>query len=428
MYVIIGLNTYTSIRNLSFAPETDVTALSVPINQFVVEISADASLIDYGMSAELYDDLDNLWASYVVVNAEDIGAGMVRVTAQSVISKLEYRDMAAVMYSAEPIADVLALIFEDIPGTYSLDNSYSSATITGYCPEQTARDRLTWVCFALGAYVKTYMTDKIDILPVPDTDVLVPLNQTFYRPSISEGEYVTAIKVTAFTFTQNAQAWENDDNSYRFPLPWTATEQSMTLANSSAPQDAPENVIEVDELYLVNSSNVSAILTRLAQYYFKRTKVQLDCINNAQFEPGQLAVVYTSKDDLMGGYIRSAAFRFGKQARSTLELIASTARTGANLTINYLYNNGRIGQNTYKLPVGYTYSIQNPYFDREYDGHRFIYRPVNDNATGTIASGDNTDNEDYAIALEGYDAILRIVSVDSIEVTTSGGEYVGVIA
>ena len=38
MYVIIDLTTYSGVRNLSFAPQTDVTGSAVPINEFSLEI------------------------------------------------------------------------------------------------------------------------------------------------------------------------------------------------------------------------------------------------------------------------------------------------------------------------------------------------------------------------------------------------------
>lgn len=430
MYIEIGLQTYTYIKSLTFSPEADVTATSLPVNSFTAEMLADADDIEYGAIARLYDDRDNLWASYLVINAENVGSGMARITAQSEIKVLDDRDMTAVMYSAEPIADVLALIFEDIHGSYQLDSSYSGATITGFCPDQTARERLLWVCFALGAYVKTFFTDRIEILPVSDTETLIPLDRTFWRPKVSLGEYVTAVRVTAYTFTQAASsdAWKTDNNSYRFPEPWTAAEQVFTLTNPDAPQDAPENVVEVDELYLVNTANASAILTRLSQYYFKRPTVALDCIDNGEFYPGQCAVASVGPDALVSGYIKSASFRFGLQARATLQLIASEDRDGAKLTVNYLYSGGRIGQAEYYLPVGYAYSIQNPHIDRTVEERRFIYRPINENATGTIVDGTNVKNENYAIALEGHGKILRIVSVDEVELQTSSGAYVGVIA
>lgn len=82
MYVTINQTDYTALRNLSFAPETDVTGNAVPINEFSVEIITDDN-ISYGQYAWLYDDRDNLWAKYWIIYAERISADAVAIRAQS---------------------------------------------------------------------------------------------------------------------------------------------------------------------------------------------------------------------------------------------------------------------------------------------------------------------------------------------------------
>ena len=73
MYVTIDLTDYSTIRNLSFSPQTDVTGNSLPINEFSVDIVTDDD-ISFGQYAELYDDLDNLWAKYWINYAERLDA------------------------------------------------------------------------------------------------------------------------------------------------------------------------------------------------------------------------------------------------------------------------------------------------------------------------------------------------------------------
>lgn len=420
---------YTKISNLSFAPDIDLYALSLPINTFTVDIITDDEIAEFNY-AELYDDLAQPWARYWITAADRISPGVVRLTAKSPLYTLEYATMAAEMYSAEPAADLIVDCIEASgqfgAGAVSIDSSLSNATITGYCPEQTARERLTWVLFAIGACARMSFDYTVRIAPIDDTTALISYNRTFWRPQITQTQWVTAVKVTAFTFTeaQSQAEWEADDSSYRFPLPWVCAEQEFTLTNDSAPAGVPENVVEVSELYLINSGNVNDILNRIAAYYFNRTEATLDCVNNREFLPGDKVMAYMAEDALITGYIASAAFKFGVQARSTLKLIGVEEVVGAELTINYVYSGGRIGQATYFLPVGYTFSIENPYIDRTHEGRRYIYRPQTANATGTMVSGSNTVTVNYDIALESHDDILIVHYVDGVE-TSSG---VGVIS
>jgi hypothetical protein len=100
----------------------------------------------------------------------------------------------------------------------------------------------------------------------------------------------------------------------------------------------------------------------------------------------------------------------------------------AKLTVNYTYQGGRIGQREYRLPVGMTYILSNPYIDRTYEGRRYVYRPQDAEITGTMAAGDNTATQPYDVALEYRDEKLYVYSVDSATKRESGGKYTGVIA
>jgi len=74
------------------------------------------------------------------------------------------------------------------------------------------------------------------------------------------------------------------------------------------------------------------------------------------------------------------------------------------------------------------FSITNPYLDKMRNGHRIIYRPTTENAEGTMVAGGLTVTVNYEIALDLYEGVLHIVSVDEITEQSSGGETIGVIA
>ena len=421
---------YTTIRNISFTPEVDLTGTSTPANEFALDVVTTDEIV-VGDYVTLIDDLENEWAAYRVDSAVPVAPDVTHIVARSKVARLDAVDMEAVMCEAEPLTDILDEIF-GVNG-YSLDSRLANATVTGFLPEQTARERLTWVCFSVGAYVKMAFLDTgttVRIEMIDDTTTMIPLEKTFWRPTIKGQDIVTGVKVTAFTFTEaSSQAeWEDDDSSYRFPMPWVASEQEMSLTNPDAPSYAPENIVEVSEMYLINATNASAILSRMAAYYFKSRTVQLDCINNREYLPGQKVIAYTAEDALVTGFIRSANFSFGVQARSTLEIVAADVVEGAKLTVNYMYQGGKIGSASYFLPVGYAFSIQNPYIDRTLQGRRTIYRPLTASATGTIVSGGTTVNVSYEIALDAYKDVLSVYAVDDITVRTVSGDQVGVIS
>jgi len=413
------IGTYTEITNPSFAPSADIAGASIPINEFQIDIHT-ADTIAIGAMAELYDDLDNLWAQYWIVYAEHIDQRTLRLRAQSEIGILDRISLPATYYNGASVTSVLddAIVWSTlgsvIPMGYSLDSSFSGETITGFCPQQTARERLLWVAFTIGAYVKTFFNQGIEILPIDETETMIPMGDTYWKPTIIYNEWVTAIRGHAYSFTlgtpQTTDTYVQDDigNTY------IVTETTFTIQNQNVPAAAPENIVDIKGLYLLNEDNVSDVLTRLTAWYFNRTELDFDAVNNGAYIPGDKVLVHIDDENMVSGYINRATFTFGLQAKAAMHLTGVLAVETGNLIILYKWNGKQIGKKMYSFPVGYAYSITNPYIDKSMNRHRYIFRPLNENATGTIVAGKNTNIQNCDVALDLYKKILHVISVDSI--------------
>lgn len=427
MKAVIDGNTYRRIKNISFSPETDITGVKLPINQMAVDIITRENIVSPGKMVKLYDENDNLWCNYWITFAERVDVETFRVEAASRLIKLDRRVLSAKMYSD---VDVL-LVVSDIFGTsaidtYLIDGSFASKKISGFCPEQTARDRLQWVCFVIGAYVKDFFTDRINILPISQTSKNIPAEKTFWKPSTTYGDYVTAVKAIAYSYTegtpQTTDKWvQVGDTTY------IQTQQEFTLSNPGVPETAEENVVTVDGLTIINTSNVDDILTHLATYYFKRIQVDSDVINNAEYFPGDRVQAYTSLETLIDGYIESASFSFGVQSRSSLKIMQMDTIDGVKLIVKYMYDGKQLAKRTYYFPAGYEYEIENPFLDKTQNKRRRVYRPLNESISGTMPAQTETVSQEYEIALEMHKKVLKIYSVDSVEMKKIGDYNVVVI-
>lgn len=418
-----------TVKPPSFAPQVDLTGNSLPINEYTADVITTEDIPWLGADCRLYDDRNMLWCAWPVRKAVRISGKCVRITASSWIYYLDERQLAETVYENTSASTAIGECFGDRTGDYQIGNAIAAKTVSGYAPAQSARERLTWLCFVLGAYVQDVNRSNAAIISVDSTAALIPLDRTFMRPSMDRAKPVTKIKITTYDFREATQAeWEEDDSSYMFPLPWVATTLEIELTNPLAGADDVENVVTFDSLYLINSGNVSEIATRLATYWFNNTEATLDCVNNHQYKPGDLVTAYLDVDRLITGYIQQATFAFGKQARSRLKLIGAEAIDGAKLTVNYTHQGGIIGKAVYYLPVGMSYSISTLYIDRSHEGRRYIYRPQAEAVTGTIQAGDNTATMEYDVALEYRDEKLYVYSVDSIVKQESSGTYTGVIS
>lgn len=421
------------IANLSFSPQVDLTGNSLPVNEYTCDVILPEPIPGTLSSATLYDDMDQRWCSYPITKAVNITEKCLRLTCSSWLKRLDDRRVDEIVYVDETAENAIEECFGTAyANDYTVDNTIKNKLISGYAPAQTARERLTWLCFVLGAYVNDVYRDDALITEVDETETIIPIGQTYggsQRPTLDNGQWVTGMKITTYAFRQGTQEeWEADDSSYMFPLPWIATTQEITISNPAAPVDARPNVVELSNIYLINQSNVSDITARLTQYWFNPLTIQVNVINNRSYKPGDLVQVYTAQDSIALGYIQQAAFSFGKQAMSKLSLIGAEAIDGARLTINYKFDNRILSSIRYYLPVGSAFSIANLYLDMMEDGHRIIYRPTTANAEGTMVDGGLTVNVNCEIALDLFEGILHIISVDEVTEQSSSGETIGVIA
>lgn len=415
----INSTSYTSIKAINFAPESDITGSSVPINRFTVEIVTAAALEGaVGANALLYDRTGKLWGKYWIIDVEKVDANLVRVEAQSVLMLLDRITLPAVMYNGASAANVIDGIFSGVSAiyggaVYSLDSSFEQETLTGYCPEQTARERLQWVCFVMGAYLKTFFSQLAEILPVSDDAEIIPESKTFWKPSVSYGDHVTAVTATSYSYVQGTpqatDEWVEVGGAY-----YIQSTQKTSLTNPDAPVTANTNDIEIDGCTLINASNVASILSRLSTYYFNRMEVSADVINNGEYEPGKKYVVCTG-DRLITGFARTCSFKFGHQARATLKLMQSEPTESGNLIIEYSYGSRVVGSKAYMLPSGYVYSIENPHIDSSMDSHRYIFYPENEYATGTVGNDETVDVQPVHVAIDYHKRKAAIISVDELE-------------
>lgn len=410
MKVSINSVDYRQISDLSFAPEIDIVGNTLTINQFIVDIRT-PDTIDVNRKAYLYGEDDKLWAAYTIVDVQDIGNGEKRIIAQSPIALLAKRTLPAVMYNNEPITNVLTVVFGGV--VYHLDSRYNGETITGYMPEQSARERLQWATFSIGAYVKSYFDEDIWINPIDPFTATIPPERIYWQPKVTYQDIVTKVTVRTYSYTSTAPAstdkWVEVNGSY-----YIETTRDVSLVNPDVPSYAADNEILIDGVKIMNSDNVSAVLTRLSDYYFSRQHVDADVLNPGDYVPGQRVRVFLDNTNYKEGYITSASFIFGYQQKSKLTLTMAEDGNVLMLTVIDKWDEYEIGKQKYRLAAGAQYTIDNLFVDRMLDGHRYVFRPLDAQITGTMGNTNKTVTQDYEIALDLYKYVLDIISVDEL--------------
>lgn len=425
MKLVVGEKTYTKLHGLKFDPVADVTGNEVPINEFSVDVITQDE-IDAMQYARLEDDTGKLWARYWIVYADRADKDTVTIKAQSPLKLLERNMLKAHMYEDKSALDVIQEIFTTTFGEqgadyYVLDESFSEATLTGFAPHQSCKTRLQWVCFVLGAYIKSFFSDKIEILPLEDTAKIIPLEKVYWKPNLVYGEYRTRISVTAYSYEEaqgepgTTDTWVEDDEG----VVYIQTQRNHGLRNPDVPTGTLTHETHFTDVTLVNVGNVDEILTRLGPSYFRRLSAEVDVINNGEYLPGERVAVYTDSSHVVEGFIEKADFSFGLQAAAQMTITPAVSVECAPLTVIYKYGNTEISRAEYYWPIDYPFDIENPWFDVTWLGTRYIFKPLQASITGVMTQEGETIVQEYTPALEYRDGDLYIISVD--DYSTEGG-------
>ena len=414
MILEIGEKRYTKLTNLKFDPSADVTGSEVPINEMIVDVVTKDD-IDAGGFCRLLDDRETLWAKYWLVYADRLDKNVVRCKTQSSLKLLERRMLNPVMLTNASATDIIADIFSELgEDSYSIDPAFENKTLSGACPKQSCKTRLQWVCFVLGAYVKSFFSEKIEILPIENVPKLIPAAQTYWKPALIYNEHVTRVHCTYYSYEIGepgaTDEWFTDGvNTY------IQHGASTSLRNPDVPEGTLTHDVYFEGITLVNQDNVDEILSNLSRIYFKRISVELDAINNADYAPGDRVLAYTDIGQMVEGFIAKTSFTFGNQAMAHMSITPVDAVEVAPLVIRYEIDGATIDKAAYAFPVGYEYEVANPYFDRTWARTRYIFRPINEAASGTMEESDNFITEQYEVAAAAQEGILYLASVDDYE-------------
>lgn len=395
MYITIGQVQYTHVTNISFAPSADVFGLTIPINEFSADIRTDDTITP-GVYARLCDDRDNLWAKYWITDAGLITTGVIRIAAKSPLWKLEQDVLPEIVYYNQSVPTLLSDLFTRVSESYTLDSSFSSATVTGYCPQQSARDRLQWLCICIGGYVKSHFCENVQILPVASTATLIPLEQTYWRPIEKSRASISELRANAWTFESDVIDVTDDDIidvaddwDSPYPYPWRGYSTTWRQYNAAGTGAVPSSVAILDDVTIIDADKVNDVLGRVSMYYFNPREITLDVINNGDYHPGDKVRVYADETTIVEGWIESAAFKFGLQAKATLHVVGVTDTDAVTFTIAYIWQatSQRVGAATYTMPNLAAYSIANPTIELIQSGHRYTLAPTTAYAVGAASDG-----------------------------------------
>ena len=325
------------IESLSATQNADIMADIVPIDTAICRIRSETPLV-----AEYMDIDDNTGITgrplsplvapighYVVKQINNLGNNLYEIQGYSLVYRLDTPKVPAKYYNGVSLSVALKDVEKNANGsfgvTYNVDTALSGKTITGYCPEQTARERLQQFCWAVGGYVSCACSALINILAIPSTvQGTVPKSKIYAFPAVANEDEVARVNLTVHTYTAGTSGddivIDADGNKY------VHTTSTLTMANTAL-TGVSNREISVDNATLVNSSNAQATLLRMASVYFN-SGTWYGTTTPQGYIPGQMVQAEDRDGQLRQGYISALTYSFGKGAATTMELKQSVSIQG----------------------------------------------------------------------------------------------------
>lgn len=415
---------YTSIRDLHYAPSVDVVSNRVAIDEFECDILTDDT-VTTGLVAELRDD-NSLWMSGRIVYAQPTERGIVHIIVQSELFFLDRKNMAPKMYTGQSVETAVNEIAGIAGVTILFDSTaVSGKTVSGFCEEQTCRERLQQILFVNGLYITSSFVEHPKVTALVNSDpTVIPPKLTYWKPIPSYKETVTAVNVTAFSYQQGTPTSE-DEYVTDGTTTWIVTRQEVTLRNPNVPALSATNEIYVDDVGLITQSNASAVVSFLGTYYFISKNLEAEVLNNGEYFVGEKYNIAADIDAGLSveGYAESLDYSFGLQSKSKMVLGACEDREMHKLTVVYRRSSHQdviLDREVFTLPEGLAYEITTRYIRKSLNGYEYVFRPTQETISGTMGQSDTTVyvNCDVALRLDLLTRVLVIVSVDEFEKTS----------
>ena len=381
-----GDTEYRDIKSISFAPEHDPRFETLPICQFEADIVTDDPPEDFtGDFVDLHEDLgygttatNTLLAGiYEIYEAEQVGRGVVRVKAQSLLGWLEKRTLGAEHFHGLSLQEFIYRLFTDLPmndgepvwhetdygvpfGIDSTPRSLYYHEVNGFCPVQTARERLQWAAQADMLHVVQYgarssvglcITKSLDWTsawhnpPNPEPNKLVRPENTYRKPIIKQVNSYNAATMYYYGPYSDTEIKGRDWASLTQRRNWDIGEQEWidvplyyqfrsVPKNDGTGEDG--NVVEIKDNMLFWYLNYN-YADYIAAPYFRKYEAEVDILqikedgtNDTYVWPGDRVRFYVDPETCYEGIVKSANFTFGALAKA--KLVISTDFTPVSVS------------------------------------------------------------------------------------------------
>ncbi len=279
--VVIGVNRVfdmSQIRSAKIIAQTDLLAAGLPVGtlEFVLDSAEDIEYIfqerqpfevrcsGFGQQEES----ETTVGVYYLSSVKRISKHTYSISAEDAIGVLDAdADYPGGIYNSYPARNIIAKI---VGGQFDIvydleDTAIIDQRLTGALLGATKREALQQVLFAVGVCAAADSGDAIRIFSPSSVSKSIDSDYVYIGASVDTSAVVTAVKVTAHAYTENANGNVTIDG-----VRYDDTETVYTIENPNVTENTKPNVIEITDATLVSAANGQAVAQRVYNHYAKR--------------------------------------------------------------------------------------------------------------------------------------------------------------
>lgn len=368
------------LRNVKVIQEIDPISSEIAIGtiDFTLNSKSDMEYSFQSKQALSVYFNDSLKATCFVTKSKRKSKNQWEVNAEDYVGQLDKITFLGGMYTEQNASDLLASMLTQAKVPFSIADSLSEKTVTGYIPICTCRDALRQICFAIGAVASAERSTVLKIYELSDgISQHVALTRIRQGQNFDDGERVTEVRLTQHTYKQTEESVElykasesgtGTDILVRFSEPAHSlsitkgtitssganyaviTAESGCILSGKRYEDNTvvtakrnpvvsasdlENVVEITDATLISKSNAETILQKAFDYLIKTNRVNLEIIDGrwhvkyGQAKFGQVKYMQ---------YIYDQAVELGDVLTADTEYLGSL--TGRIVSVRYNLNGG----------------------------------------------------------------------------------------
>ena len=253
-----------SIRSASVVNEMDGSSLSVPVStmRWTLDSRDDVDyMFQFKQPVEVRND-NNLIGVYYIDGYSRPAENVYNLDCYDAFGVLDESDFPGGVYTNKSAKDLLE---EIVGGHFAVTSEAADTTLTGAILPCTRREAAQQVLFAWGACASTDGREGIRIFSPGSTPSIIGTGRTYSGASVEVASIVTAVKVTAHTYTQDANG-SVDINGTKYKDATTV----YTVTNPDVTATDKPNVVEVTGATLVSTAIGQATAQRVYDYYQRR--------------------------------------------------------------------------------------------------------------------------------------------------------------